>query len=201
MCEIQRFWRNASWTRDSCFSGWSGQGIMSHLFTWKVYRISWLLLLSMINAIKWHGDYWHAESSPDQWTCFDFKEKQNSLTDYTLKTHNGRTGKTLLLQWVIEGSNDGADWKIFDRRNTQDSNGPSRAKTFKLISTGSDAFRNLRFRQDGKVASGHDYLVLSSVVLFGSICNQTERILTLSCLQSQVHFGLYAISSIPFCTR
>ena len=114
-----------------------------------------------------HGwnNSWFTKNEPNSWICFDFKDKTVSLTKYSLKSDGWRWNH--LIQWVIEGSNDGGSWEELDSRNTQDLNGNSITKTYDCQSMRSKSYRYLRLRQTGKNSSGWDYLRLSEIEFFG----------------------------------
>ena len=94
------------------------------------------------------NNYWRTDDEPNSWICFDFKDKTVSLTKYSLKSDGAGGGH--LIQWVIEGSNDGGTWEELDSRNTQDLNGKYITKTYDCQRTRSESYRYLRLRQTGK---------------------------------------------------
>ena len=93
------------------------------------------------------------------------KDKTVSLTKYSLKSDGG--GGWHLIQWVIEGSNDGRSWEELDSRNTQDLNGRYITKTYDCQRKRSESYRYLRLRQTGNNSSGGDALRLSEIEFFG----------------------------------
>ena len=113
------------------------------------------------------NDWWGTEDELNSWICFDFKDKKVSLTEYILKSDGSRGWH--LLQWVIEGSNDGRCWKELDRRNTQDLNGTYITKSYDCESAKGTSFRYLRLRQTGKNSGGKDQLNLSKIEFFGTL--------------------------------
>ena len=115
-------------------------------------------------------DFWGAnDNKPNSWICFDFKEKRVKLSGYSLKSMPLDPSYAHPIQWVIEGSNDGSEWREIDRRNTQDLNGKSIVKTYSCGGGGSESFRYLRLRQTGKNACGCDQQYLSSIEFFGTL--------------------------------
>ena len=115
------------------------------------------------------SDYWHTSNSPNSWICFDFEEKRVELTGYSLKSMPAISYCSHPIQWVIEGSNDGSNWREVDRRNTQDLNGKSIVKTYFCEDTKSERFRFIKLRQTGKDAQGYNYLALSGIEFFGTL--------------------------------
>ena len=108
------------------------------------------------------------------WICFDFKEKRVELTGYSLKSYSTNNPLGLSpcepVQWVIEGSNDGSNWREVDRRNTQDLKGKSIVKTYSCsVDDKTESFRFVRLRQTGKNVKGNDYLGLSAMEFFGTL--------------------------------
>jgi hypothetical protein len=115
------------------------------------------------------NDYWHSSNSANSWIQFDFKNRDVSLTHYTLKSdgHNGHH----LLQWRLAGSRDGTTWESIDVRKTQELNGNYITKTFScsVPSDGSRFYRYIRLTQTGKNSSGHDRLMLGNIEFFGTM--------------------------------
>jgi hypothetical protein len=106
----------------------------------------------------------HSLNQPNQWLCYDFKDRRIELTDYSISAYTGH----LLRSWVVEGSSNGSDWTILDeqRNNTRaDSNHPiatisvARGKRWQFI----------RLRQTGKNSSNGDWLVLFGFEVFGLV--------------------------------
>jgi hypothetical protein len=103
---------------------------------------------------------------------FDFKEKKVSLSSYSLKSDG--SGGYHLLQWKLEGSNNGSSWTCLDSRNTQDLNGPSIVKNYST--NNHDSYRYIRITQTGKNSgwpergvSPGDYFRLSEIEFFGTL--------------------------------
>jgi hypothetical protein len=115
-----------------------------------------------------HG---YTNDSAKSWIQFDFKDSSICLTDYTLKSGNTNH----LLQWTIEGSNDGNAWECIDSQNTQDLNGSYVTKTFKYSSPSSHFCRYIRLTQTGKNSNGNDYFVLCNIEFFGRLRSQQTR--------------------------
>ena len=88
---------------------------------------------------------WESREEPSSWICFDSKDKCVQPTAYTL-----RSGEHGLLHWVIEGSDDGKDWKEVDNRDTKDLKHGGTVMTYKCSSRTPESFRYLRLRQTGK---------------------------------------------------
>ena len=112
------------------------------------------------------NNYWHTRYEPNPWICFDFKDKTVRPTKYRLKS-DGYWGGDHLIQWVIEGMNDGGSWEELDRRNTQDLNGTYITKTYDCQGMSPKSYRYLRLRATGKNSSNHDGLDLSEIEFFG----------------------------------
>ena len=121
-----------------------------------------------VTDYDWLGS-WSTGWDPNSWICFDFKEKRIGLTGYTLKSRPAGPNYGHPVQWVVEGSNDGSNWREVDRRNTQDLNGKSIVKTYSCGSGKDESFRFIRLRQTGKNAGGNDFLMLSGIEFFGTL--------------------------------
>jgi hypothetical protein len=69
---------------------------------------------------------------------------------------------------MVEGSDDGASWTDFDRReDNSDLNGELAMKTFTVSRSGS--FERIRLRQTGPNHRGNNRLVLSVCEVFGAV--------------------------------
>jgi hypothetical protein len=119
----------------------------------------------------WNG-YWYSSNSANSWIQFDFKNREISLTHYTLKS-DGESGNHLL-QWTLAGSRDGQTWGSIDARDTQDLNGKFITKTYScsVSSDGSRFYRYIRLTQTGKNSTGQDFLQLGNVEFFGRMHDQ-----------------------------
>jgi hypothetical protein len=63
------------------------------------------------------NSYWFSCNSANSWIQFDFKDRRISVTNYSIKS-DGSSGYNLV-QWSLQGSNDGESWTVMDKRNTQ----------------------------------------------------------------------------------
>ena len=111
------------------------------------------------------NSYWFSNNSPNSWVMFDFKEKKVSLSSYSLKSDGN--GYHHLLQWKLEGSNDGSSWTCLDSRNTQDLNRNYRVKNYST--NNHDSYRYIRITMTGKNSGSYDYFRLSQIEFFGTL--------------------------------
>jgi hypothetical protein len=102
---------------------------------------------------------------PDQWLCYDFKEKKVKPTHYAIMGLLGSSGWRPK-RWVIEGSNDGSSWIELNRREDSE---PSAFPVSR-----SEAVQMVRIRQIGLNAcqKPSHALVLSGFEVFGSLVNR-----------------------------
>ena len=115
----------------------------------------------------WNGD-WQSTDEPNSWICFDFKERKVRLAQYSLKS-DGFAGSGNLVDWVIEGSNDGNEWKEVDRRHTRELRGHV-VKTYECEGASClESFRYLRLHQTGKNSNGDDRICLCNIEFFGTL--------------------------------
>jgi hypothetical protein len=116
-----------------------------------------------------HGwnSYWMSTNDPNSWICFDFKDRDVSLTNYTLKS--GGADGWFPVNWVIEGSNNGMDWTTLDTQTAQTLRGKYVVDNFRCSSHRSEYFRCIRLRQTGKNSTGSDQLLLCNVEFFGKL--------------------------------
>lgn len=66
-------------------------------------------------------NYFESNNEPESWIAFDFKERKAAVSHYVLKTWFWGAGFQHLKSWVLEGSDDGAEWTELDRRENVDS--------------------------------------------------------------------------------
>ena len=74
----------------------------------------------------WDSAWYSDHHNPGEWWEINFKEKKVKMNGYSLKTYRGwSTNSYHLKNWVIEGRNEGGEWKEIDRQDNNDLNGPS----------------------------------------------------------------------------
>ena len=111
------------------------------------------------------NSYFNTQDEENSWVRFNFKTRRVYLASYSLKS-----GIWHLLRWVIEGSNDGSEWKVIDSRDTKDLDGHYFVKTFKCNQGNNEFYRYLRLFQParGNCRDGSE-LELSEVEFFGVV--------------------------------
>jgi hypothetical protein len=118
----------------------------------------------------WTG-YWCSANEANTWIRFDFKDRRISLTDYTIKSHPA--GSHFLLQWSIEGSNDGISWSRVDHQQTRDLAGSSIVKSYHCEAArfldSSSFFRFIRLLHTGLNSSNCNNLLLTNMEFFGTV--------------------------------
>ena len=98
--------------------------------------------------------------------CFDFKDKQVQLTNYSIKSNHWGVNDDHLKNWVLEVSNDGNDWKPVDEHSNDSSlNGPYKIATFKTKEIQS-FYQFVRLRQTGRNWHGQPGQYHSAFYLF-----------------------------------
>jgi hypothetical protein len=114
----------------------------------------------------WDG-HWESRSESNSWVQVDLKSRGISLTNYTLKSDNDSSHH--LLNWSIDGSNDGESWTNLDRRETDDLNGKLIVKSYscQAVPLATTFFRFIRLTQTGPDSYGCHHLQVSSMELFG----------------------------------
>lgn len=122
--------------------------------------------VSFVSDSDWES-YWFSDNVPNSWVQFDFKDKLIIVTDYTIQS-DGSDGNHLL-HWELEGSNDGKNWEVIDKRDTNDLNSFYKVKSYSCFLE--KPFRMLRLRQTGKNSSNQDYMLLASIEFFGELLN------------------------------
>jgi hypothetical protein len=109
--------------------------------------------------------YFHSLAEPDQWLCYDFKDRRVKPTHYSIHAHSGNA---YLRSWIFEGSNDGSSWTILDeQKNNSTTNSSHPIGTFSVSRSAECRF--IRLRQTGKNARGSDHLILFAFEIFGQL--------------------------------
>jgi hypothetical protein len=106
----------------------------------------------------------HSLNQPNQWLCYDFKDRKIRPTRYSIHAHYSHC----LRSWIFEGSIDGSNWTELDRHTddqTTNSNHP--IGIFSVSNRCECQF--VRLRQTGVSACGHHYLILHAMEIFGDL--------------------------------
>ena len=124
------------------------------------------------NVVELGTNSWFiCNNESNSWIRYDFKGRRVAPTSYSIRSYDCSYPKS----WVLEVSNDGSDdsWKVVDRReNNEDLNGKYLTHNFAISGSPSEGFRFVRLRQTGKTHDGDDYLVLTSLEVFGTLSPQ-----------------------------
>jgi hypothetical protein len=117
-------------------------------------------------------NFFNSADKPNQWFCYDFKDRKINLTHYAICSYNSETYNPR--SWVIESSIDGKTWIENDRRmNVTDLKITSSIRTFEIKN--SSECRFVRFRQIDTNYEGNHYLCLTSFEVFGSLIEADEK--------------------------
>ena len=121
-----------------------------------------------------------SENKPNQWICYDFKERRVIPTSYSLCSYGTNSDcpkagnyRDLLKSWVIEVSNDRSSWTEIDRRdNNNDLNDKFACQNFSVSKVPSEGFRFFRLKQTGPNHRGGNALSISAMEIFGTLCKK-----------------------------
>jgi hypothetical protein len=108
--------------------------------------------------------YFHSQNEPNQWLCYDFKNRKIRPTHYSIHAYSNH----YLRSWIFEGSIDGSIWIELDRHTddqTTNSNHP--IGTCSISNPCECQF--VRLRQTGVTACGSHYLILHAMEIFGDL--------------------------------
>ena len=118
--------------------------------------------------------YWYnSEDSLGGWWGINFIKKKVKMDGYSIKTANQNTNWAHLKNWVIEGRNEGEEWKEIDRQDNFDLNGYSYQHYYSLQMT--EPYQYVRIRCIGRDHWGYQRdkdefaLALSNVEIYGEI--------------------------------
>jgi hypothetical protein len=109
--------------------------------------------------------YFQSRNEPNQWLCYDFKNRKIRPTHYSIHAHSSNW---YLRSWIFEGSMDGSRWIELDcYTNDQTTNSNHPIGTFSNSRDCECQF--VRLRQTGVSASGYHHLVLYALEIFGDL--------------------------------
>jgi hypothetical protein len=124
-------------------------------------------------AVDLHANSFIAtRDQPNQWIQYTFEKARVRPTHYTIRSYfNGEAGYAHPKSWVIEGSNDGIEWREIDRRNdTTELNARDVKATFSITAKPT-YWKMLRMRMIGPDHAGHCILRVSAIEYFGFLMN------------------------------
>jgi hypothetical protein len=105
-----------------------------------------------------------SENLPEQWLCYDFKDRRVEVEKYAIQT-SGKFRNTPR-QWVLEGSQDGRMWEELDSCD----NGTDQLGVTVLYNVRKRALaRMVRIRQTAVNAEGDWNLLIGAFELFGAL--------------------------------
>jgi hypothetical protein len=110
-------------------------------------------------------NYYESEDKPDQWICFNFKDRRVRPSHYSIHAHSSNWW---LRSWVLEGSEDNSKWTVLDEQTGNDRTNSSHPIGTFAVSRSSPC-QWIRLRQTGKNVQGSDHLILFAVELFGEL--------------------------------
>ncbi|KAK8875598.1 hypothetical protein M9Y10_005767 [Tritrichomonas musculus] len=109
----------------------------------------------------------------NSWICFDFKNLQVALADYTIRSYNVGPNNPHPKSWVIEGSNDNDKWATLDeQKGCSFLNGKNLVYTFNLKSATSQSYRFIRMRQTDKNWYNSQHLIFNCIEFYGQLMNK-----------------------------
>jgi hypothetical protein len=109
-----------------------------------------------------------SKNAADQWVGYDFKDMRVAVTHYFLRSNGEGVGGEHLRSWVIEGSDDGSEWRELDRRENVDFlNKTNGSYVFAIPSVVESRF--IRLRSIGPNWAGNQYLSVRAFELFGGV--------------------------------
>jgi hypothetical protein len=111
--------------------------------------------------------------TPNNWVCYNFKERRIVPTHYTIRTCGGPPGWYHLKSWLVETSADGEGWREVAREEDNEQlNGELLTGTFAVADGGECRF--IRLVNIGRSYGGSDWLMISAWEIFGSLIDNKE---------------------------
>ena len=119
------------------------------------------------NLIEYNSKWFGGDAgSRDFWICFDFKNMEVEISDYSVQS----SSSCCIKNWVFEISDDGDKWtKINEHSNYTELNGNLITKTFEVSQKHFARF--CRLRNNGEYYGCHNNysLVLNSIEFYGGL--------------------------------
>ena len=121
-----------------------------------------------------NSNCFYSKSEPNSFICYDFKERQIQLTNYSIRRHHYFQNGCNLKSWIIEGSNDGSKWtKIDEHSNDSSLNGSQNSPdqniaTFSVLQSNS-FYRFIRLRQTGQSWRNDNNICIEAVEMYGKL--------------------------------
>jgi hypothetical protein len=109
---------------------------------------------------------------PNQWLCYDFKDRRIRLTHYSIHSWGG---EFFLRDWKIEGSDDNLNWSCLDERHDSTTNDGHPIGTFSVSKENECEYRFIRLLLTGNGTCNDDYLILYAFEVFGDLIEIGEK--------------------------
>jgi hypothetical protein len=108
--------------------------------------------------------YFYSRNEPNQWLCYDFKNRKIRPTHYAFHANSGHW----LRSWIFEVSIDGSVWTELDRHTDDQTTNSSHPIGIFSVSNPCEC-QFVRLRQTSVSACGHHYLALHAMEIFGDL--------------------------------
>lgn len=110
--------------------------------------------------------YFASEDKPEQWILFEFKHNEIIPTYYLLRSQYDFINN--LKSWMIEGSIDGIEWKLLDKRLEVD-NLKEKNVIAKFKMQNSMRCKFIRLTQLGLNWNNNNFMIISGIEFFGKL--------------------------------
>ena len=122
---------------------------------------------SKLVDLEWPNGYWRSPDAPNSYVLFKFPDMSVSIETYLIKSYSA-PGNCYPMTWELEGSDDGIQWTVIDRRTkVKTLCGPGKVGTF--ICDPSKKYKFIRIKQNGENYAGQHSFIMSHIEFFGSI--------------------------------
>jgi hypothetical protein len=109
--------------------------------------------------------YFMSQNRANQWICYNFKSQKVQVTSYSIRSYD-YGGGSHPRSWVLEGSLDGNQWVVLDRREDETSlKEMNQVAEFSVATVGRAQF--IRLRQTEKNWHGTQCLAMSAFEIYG----------------------------------
>lgn len=125
---------------------------------------------SNVTKYEDRNKWFHSQSQPNNWICFDFKEKKVMPTSYKIRSSLYSANSYNPKSWNIEGSNDNANWDILsEEKDSPLLNGKHIVHLFSITQSNNKSYRYIRMKLTGPDWCYFNYFMLDSFEIYGQL--------------------------------
>ena len=128
-------------------------------------------------AIDFERDYyWNSLNRTGEWWETNFKEMKVKMTGYSIMSIDFEVNNVHLKNWVIEGKNEGEEWKEINRHiNDNFLNGPKYQHYYSIKEEKTEPYQYIRIRNIGEDHLHDNYLSFVHFEIYGELYGEKNE--------------------------